>query len=184
VGQTSVVTGGSEPSAPAAATPEAVAWLLTPPAPRLEMELVPSASRIQAGQRLSAQLRVVNRSERAVSLDGPGRPMPAYFLRLTDPAGQTSYVYPSVLAARADGEPVSGATFTLNPGASYQLDLDLGGLTEAPGEYRVAVVYFGALRSPTGTWSGTLESRTAAVQVEPRPKKGESESSRKEPRSN
>ena len=164
-GQSSSVVGGCEPSEPSGAPADALAWLLSAPAPRVELELVPAKAEIPPGQRLTARLLLTNRSGAPVALDGPARPMPAYFLRLTDPAGRNSYACPAVTAAVVDGQSAAGPALDLQPDSVCQLDLDLGALLDVPGDYRLAIIYFGSSRSAAGTWSGVLESRTVTVQV-------------------
>jgi len=164
-GQSSSVVGGCEPSEPSGAPADALAWLLSAPAPRVELELVLAKAEIPPGQRLTARLLLTNRSGAPVALDGPARPMPAYFLRLTDPAGRNSYACPAVTAAVVDGQSAAGPALDLRPDSVCQLDLDLGALLDVPGDYRLAIIYFGSLRSAAGMWSGVLESRTVTVQV-------------------
>lgn len=165
-GRTSAVLAGSAPLAPEPLHARGEPWSASRPAavPTPELSLRLARGEVLPGQRLTAVLAVTNASDRPLQVDGWGRAMPGYFLRLTDPAGRTSYFRPSVLAARLAGEPDNPVAVRLPPGVAYELELDLGGVAErAPGEYGLTAIYFGSDR-----WT-TLESRTERLIIRGKP---------------
>jgi len=167
-GKVSTVLAGRAPAAPTAARPQDLAWLLAPARPRLELELVPARTEVRSGEGLAARLRLVNRSGRAVQVDGARRAVSSYFLRVEDAAGGRSHFWPTVLAARVDGESSRAAVVQLAAGGVYELDLHLGSFAERPGEYRLTAIYFESSKAPSG-WLGVVESRARKIVIKAPP---------------
>ncbi len=164
-GQTSLVAAGAAPSRPESASAGDLGELLPAPAPALEVVFVPARKEVLPGGSLSARAELVNNSGEELRLDNVARSMPVLFVRLVDSAGRSSFACPSVTGATVDGRPLERAEVVLEPGSRYKLELDLGAALEAPGEHRLSMIYFGTIRCGAGTWSGSLESRAAIVDV-------------------
>jgi len=165
------VLAGSAPLAPRPATAEELAWAPGPPRPRLELELVPERSRLKPGERLTARLLLLNRSGAEVTVDGTGRSRPNYFVRVEDPSGHRSHFAPAVLGARVGGMRTVAPLVGVPAGEAYELELDLGPLNGAPGEYRLIAVYLESAASASTDWSGALESAGCRVVLEAPPAK-------------
>jgi ferric-dicitrate binding protein FerR (iron transport regulator) len=170
-GEASTVLAGSAPRPPRAATAEELAWMPGPPRPRLELELELDRPALRPGERLSARLRLVNRSAAEAGVDGTGRGRPSYFVRVEDPAGRRSHFAPAVLAARVGGMRTEAPLVAVPGGGAYELELDLGPLSGAPGEYRLTAIYLESAASASTGWSGALESAARRVVLETPPAK-------------
>ncbi|HOX07391.1 MAG TPA: FecR domain-containing protein [Planctomycetota bacterium] len=165
-GQTAqVAAGGAAPGMPRAASPGDLGQLLPVPAPAVDMSLTAVRSEAAPGAALSARLELVNRSGGVLTLENSARPMPSFFLKVADAAGRSSFACPLITAVTVDGRPADQGTIVMQPDSVCRLELDLGTPLESPGEYRLAVIFFGSLRSGAGAWSGSLESRTATVRI-------------------
>jgi ferric-dicitrate binding protein FerR (iron transport regulator) len=164
-GQSSLVAGRAAPGRPRTASPEELGQLLPLPAPQMDMIFSVAKGEVAPGGAISARLELVNRSGLTLTLESASRPMPFLFLKVVDAAGRGSFACPLVTGATVDGQPANQAALVLPPEANCQMELDLGAPLDAPGEYRLALIYFGSLRSGAGAWSGSLESRAITVRV-------------------